>query len=78
MTTAKTHLENIFQKTGVKRQAELMRLARARAPSRRALQCGESDGIAVLVHVVRYGLVIDARLYFVPSAHEDKSQARGR
>jgi DNA-binding CsgD family transcriptional regulator/PAS domain-containing protein len=27
MTTAKTHLENVFQKTGVKRQAELMRLA---------------------------------------------------
>jgi DNA-binding CsgD family transcriptional regulator len=27
MTTAKTHLDNIFQKTGVNRQAELMRLA---------------------------------------------------
>ena len=27
MTTVKTHLENIFQKTGVRRQAELMRLA---------------------------------------------------
>jgi DNA-binding CsgD family transcriptional regulator len=32
MTTAKTHLDNIFQKTGVNRQAELMRLA-ARAAS---------------------------------------------
>ena len=32
MTTAKTHLENIVQKSGVKRQAELMRLA-ARAAS---------------------------------------------
>jgi DNA-binding CsgD family transcriptional regulator/PAS domain-containing protein len=35
MTTAKTHLDNIFQKTGVNRQAELMRLAsRAASPAR--------------------------------------------
>jgi DNA-binding CsgD family transcriptional regulator len=39
VTTARTHLENIFQKTGVRRQAELMRLAArvatpADAPSR--------------------------------------------
>ena len=35
MTTAKTHLENIFQKTGVRRQADLMRLAaRVAAPAR--------------------------------------------
>ena len=35
MTTAKTHLENIFQKTGVGRQADLMRLAaRVAAPAR--------------------------------------------
>jgi DNA-binding CsgD family transcriptional regulator len=27
MTTAKTHLDNIFQKTGVHRQADLVRLA---------------------------------------------------
>ena len=43
MTTAKTHLENIFQKTGVKRQAELMRLAARAGPrpsaARRAPQC---------------------------------------
>jgi DNA-binding CsgD family transcriptional regulator len=32
MTTAKTHLDNIFQKTGVNRQAELMRLAARAAP----------------------------------------------
>jgi DNA-binding CsgD family transcriptional regulator len=33
-TTVKTHLENIFQKTGVRRQAELMRLAaRVAAPA---------------------------------------------
>ena len=36
MTTAKTHLENIFQKTGVKRQAELMRLAARAGPRPRA------------------------------------------
>jgi DNA-binding CsgD family transcriptional regulator len=35
ITTAKTHLDNIFQKTGVHRQAELMRLAaRAASPAR--------------------------------------------
>jgi DNA-binding CsgD family transcriptional regulator/PAS domain-containing protein len=35
MTTAKTHLDNVFQKTGVNRQAELMRLAaRAASPAR--------------------------------------------
>jgi DNA-binding CsgD family transcriptional regulator len=34
-TTAKTHLENIFSKTGVSRQAELMLLAtRVAAPAR--------------------------------------------
>jgi DNA-binding CsgD family transcriptional regulator len=32
MTTAKTHLDNIFQKTGVNRQAELIRLASRAAP----------------------------------------------
>jgi DNA-binding CsgD family transcriptional regulator/PAS domain-containing protein len=32
MTTAKTHLDNIFQKTGVNRQAELIRLAARAAP----------------------------------------------
>ena len=32
ITTAKTHLDNIFQKTGVNRQAELMRLAARLAP----------------------------------------------
>jgi DNA-binding CsgD family transcriptional regulator/PAS domain-containing protein len=32
MTTAKTHLDNLFQKTGVNRQAELMRLAARAAP----------------------------------------------
>ena len=36
MTTAKTHLDNIFQKTGVRRQAELMLLsARVAAPASR-------------------------------------------
>jgi DNA-binding CsgD family transcriptional regulator len=36
VTTAKTHLENVFQKTGAKRQSELMRLAaRIAAPARR-------------------------------------------
>ena len=39
MTTAKTHLENIFQKTGVKRQAELVRLA-ARADPPAAAKTG--------------------------------------
>jgi DNA-binding CsgD family transcriptional regulator len=35
MTTAKTHLDNIFQKTGVSRQAGLVRLAaRAASPAR--------------------------------------------
>ena len=35
VTTAKTHLENIFQKTGVRRQVELMRLsARVASPAR--------------------------------------------
>ena len=35
MTTAKTHLDTVFQKTGVNRQAELMRLAaRAASPAR--------------------------------------------
>ena len=35
MTTAKTHLDNIFRKTSVNRQAELMRLAaRATSPAR--------------------------------------------
>jgi DNA-binding CsgD family transcriptional regulator len=35
VTTAKTHLDNIFQKTGVNRQAELMRLAaRAASPAK--------------------------------------------
>jgi len=35
ITTAKTHLDNVFQKTGVNRQAELMRLAaRAASPAR--------------------------------------------
>jgi DNA-binding CsgD family transcriptional regulator len=33
MTTAKTHLDNIFQKTGVNRQAELMRLAARVTPA---------------------------------------------
>ncbi len=42
MTTAKSHLENIFQKTGVRRQGELMRLAArvaapADAPQRRVV-----------------------------------------
>jgi DNA-binding CsgD family transcriptional regulator/PAS domain-containing protein len=38
MTTAKTHLDNIFQKTGVNRQAELMRLAASAAsPARHRL-----------------------------------------
>jgi DNA-binding CsgD family transcriptional regulator len=32
MTTAKTHLDNIFQKTGVNRQADLIRLAARSAP----------------------------------------------
>src|SRR5215831_12057374 len=31
-TTAKSHLENIFTKTGVSRQADLMRLATSLAP----------------------------------------------
>ncbi|WEX07894.1 helix-turn-helix transcriptional regulator [Chelativorans sp. AA-79] len=31
-TTARTHLDNIFAKTGVRRQAELMRLARQLEP----------------------------------------------
>ena len=36
ITTAKTHLDNIFHKTGVNRQAELMLLAsRAASPARR-------------------------------------------
>jgi DNA-binding CsgD family transcriptional regulator len=35
-TTAKTHLENIFSKTGVTRQAELMRLATSVAPPARS------------------------------------------
>ena len=43
MTTAKTHVEKIFQKTCVKRQAELMRLAARAGPRpsapRRAPQC---------------------------------------
>jgi DNA-binding CsgD family transcriptional regulator len=35
ITTAKTHLDNIFQKTGVNRQAEPMRLATcAASPAR--------------------------------------------
>jgi DNA-binding CsgD family transcriptional regulator len=34
MTTTKTHLDNIFQKIGVSRQAELMRFAaRAACPA---------------------------------------------
>jgi DNA-binding CsgD family transcriptional regulator len=36
-TTAKTHLENIFAKTGVTRQAELMRLATRAVPPVRAM-----------------------------------------
>jgi DNA-binding CsgD family transcriptional regulator/PAS domain-containing protein len=36
MTTAKTHLDNIFQKTGVSRQAELMLLAARAAPPAKA------------------------------------------
>ena len=34
-TTAKSHLENIFTKTGVSRQADLMRLATSLAPPTR-------------------------------------------
>jgi DNA-binding CsgD family transcriptional regulator len=36
LTTAKTHLDRIFQKTGVRRQAELMRLAAGVLPPARA------------------------------------------
>jgi DNA-binding CsgD family transcriptional regulator len=43
MTTAKTHLENIFQMTGVKRQAELMRLAARAAPPARPPRRGVVD-----------------------------------
>ena len=45
MTTAKTHLENIFQKTGVRRQADLMRLAaRCRlTPARLSKNCLGKD-----------------------------------
>jgi DNA-binding CsgD family transcriptional regulator len=35
-TTAKSHLENIFAKTGVARQADLMRLASGLAPPTRS------------------------------------------
>ena len=38
MTTARTHLDNIFQKTGVRRQAELIRLA-ARVTSAATSDC---------------------------------------
>jgi len=35
-TTAKSHLENIFAKTGVARQADLVRLATGLAPPTRS------------------------------------------
>ena len=38
-TTAKSHLENIFTKTGVSRQADLMRLATGLAPPTRSSSC---------------------------------------
>ena len=86
MTTAKTHLENIFQKTGVKRQAEPMRLA-ARAgprPSAERPRCRHSEAIAALVHVAP-ALVIDERGAVMaevstelrPNPHEYTGRATG-
>jgi len=37
-TTAKSHLENIFAKTGVARQADLMRLATGLAPPTKEIE----------------------------------------
>ena len=89
MTTAKTHLENIFQKTGVKRQAELMRLAARAGPrtrgeprkaetqtgSRRLSTSCEAGSCSMGGPRDARLIVVEAGSNFVPSAHKNTRQA---